>query len=627
MGEIVDSCKQHVHCCNEDEDKKENSETDEYSENSSDEGSQQDEESHQDEEDNNRNLDIPNDIINMKVKLNDLVMEHQTSPWIYYKKLLTLGSGTYGTVKKVCLIKNQLTIRAMKIISKENIMEGVDNSKLIDEITILKKLDHPNIMKIYECFVDKDNFYIISDFCDQGDLLGKLEKLGKMNEIVVKFIMDQVFNAVAYLHSKNVLHGDIKLENILLYTASKNKGRRFTSINMDINHLIDLQKEINKSQTFTKRSKNYVNDMLNYEVKLIDFGCSKYFANKKKHKRLSGIIGSTLYCSPEVVDDLYDEKCDEWSCGVLMYMLLCGEPPFQGNSEEEIFEKIKKCDYNFKPAEFKDVSDNCKDLIRKLLEPKKRKRIKASEALRHPFFTTFFNPNKAMTQNKDLNILKNLINYKKGISKFHETIFAFLCNNFISIDEEKKLRAVFRYVDKEEQNLINKKNLKLALNEININISEDEYNNIFKQLDGNQNDIVEYQEFLRATCDKNTLLTEENLKNTFLALSGGEEKEFITANDIKKFIFHDSNIQEKIFNEYLEQFGMKIDDKINFEQFYDMIKNDTKLNEKENDKNNNINNEKNNVGKKNSNNELNKIKNVPLKMTSIEENEEYTSEK
>ena len=622
MGIIVESCKQHVHCCNK-EDKKEETETEEYSESLSEEGS------HQDEEDTNRNLEIPNDIINMKVKLNDLVMEHQISPWIYYKELLTLGSGTYGTVKKVCLIKNQLTIRAMKIIPKENIMEGVDSLKLIDEITILKKLDHPNIMKIYECFVDKDNFYIISDFCDQGDLLGKLEKLGKMNEIVVKFIMDQVFNAVAYLHSKNVLHGDIKLENILLYTASKNKGRRFTSINMDINHLIDLQKEINKSQTFTKRSKNYVNDMLNYEVKLIDFGCSKYFANKKKHKRLSGIIGSTLYCSPEVVDDLYDEKCDEWSCGVLMYMLLCGEPPFQGNSEEEIFEKIKKCDYNFKPAEFKDVSDNCKDLIRKLLEPKKRKRIKASEALRHPFFTTFFNPNKAMTQNKDLNILKNLINYKKGISKFHETIFAFLCNNFISIDEEKKLRAVFRYVDKEEQNLINKKNLKLALNEININISEDEYNNIFKQLDGNQNDIVEYQEFLRATCDKNTLLTEENLKNTFLALSGGEEKEFITANDIKKFIFHDSNIQEQIFNEYLEQFGMKIDDKINFEQFYNMIKNDTKLNEKEkeNNKDNNINNENNIIEKISSNKSINRIKSIPLKMSVIEENEEYTNEK
>ena len=608
MGILVESCKQHVHCCKKDE-KRLETETEEDSDSISETSNPQDE----NEDNANGRLSIPHDVIN----INDLVMEHQTSPWIYYKELLTLGSGTYGTVKKVCLIKNPLTIRAMKIIPKENIMESVDSLNFIDEITILKKLDHPNIMKIYECFVDKENFYIISDFCDQGDLLGKLEKLGKMNEIVVKFLMDQIFNAVAYLHSKNVLHGDIKLENILLYTASKNKGRRFTSINMDINHLIDLQKEINRAKSVTKRSRNYVNDMLNYEVKLIDFGCSKYFVNKKKHQKLSGIIGTTLYCSPEVVDDLYDEKSDEWSCGVLMYMLLCGEPPFQGSSEEEIFQKIKKCEYSFKPPEFKDVSDNCKDLIRKLLEPKKRKRIKACDALRHPFFTTFFNPNKAMTENKDLNILKNLLNYKKAVSKFHETIYAFLCNNYISIDEEKKLRAVFRYVDKEEKNSLTKEDLKKAISEINVNISDEKFNELYKILDANQNDLIEYQEFLRATCDKNSLLTEENLRNTFLAISGGEEKEFINKDDIKKFIFRDSNIQEQIFNEYLEQFGMQKDDKINFDQFYDIIKNDKKLNNK-----NNIEGEKlNNI------NGINKIKNIPLRMSIIEENEEYANEK
>ena len=606
MGALVESCRQHVHCCKKD-DKRQDTETEEESESLSDTSNQQEE----NEEDTNRNLEIPNDLINMKVKLNDLVMEHQTSPWIYYKELLTLGSGTYGTVKKVCLIKNPSTIRAMKIIPKENIMEGVDNLKFIDEISILKKLDHPNIMKIYECFVDKDNYYIISDFCDQGDLLGKLEKLGKMNEIVVKFLMDQIFNAVAYLHSKNVLHGDIKLENILLYTASNNKGRRFTSINMDINHLIDLQQEINRARSVTKRSRNYVNDMLNYEVKLIDFGCSKYYVDKKKHQVLSGIIGTTLYCSPEVVDDLYDEKSDEWSCGVLMYILLCGEPPFMGKSEEEIFQKIKKCQYSFKPKEFKDVSDTCKDLIRKLLEPKKRKRIKASEALRHPFFTTFFNPNKAMTENKDLNIIKNLINYKKPTSKFHETIFAFLCNNYMSIDEEKKLRVLFRYVDKQEKNLLTKEDIRNAIKEVNYDLSEEKFNEIFKLLDADHNEIIEYQEFLRATCNKSALLTEENLKNTFLALSGGEEKEFINGEDIKKFIFHDSNIQEQKFIEYLEQFGMKKDDKINFEQFYDIIKNEKKLNEK-NDK------EENGVNKK---------KDIELKMSIIEEKDEYISEK
>ena len=575
MGIIVESCKQHVHCCNK-EDKRLETETEEYSESLSDTANQDEDDNEEDT--TNLNIEIPNDIINMKVKLNNLVMEHQASPWLYYKELLTLGSGTYGTVKKVCLKKNELTIRALKIIPKENFVEGIDNVKLIDEIAILKKLDHPNIMKIYECFVDKDNFYIISDFCDQGDLLGKLIKLGKMNEIVVKFLMGQILNAVAYLHSKKVLHGDIKLENILLYTASNNKGRRFTSINMDINHLLELQKEINRAKSVTIRSRNYVNDMLNYEVKLIDFGCSKYFINKKKHQKLSGVIGTTLYCSPEVVDDLYDEKSDEWSCGVLMYILLCGEPPFKGKTEEEVFQKIKKCQYSFKPKEFEEVSDNCKDLIRKLLEPKKRKRIKASDALRHPFFTEFFNPNKAMTANKDLNILKKLINFEKPKSKFHETILAFICKNFINIDEEKKLRAVFRYLDKDEKNSISKEDLKRCLNEININLPNEEFDKIFKLLDANQTDYIEYQEFLRAACDKNILLSKDNLKNTFLAMSDGEEKEYINRNDIKKFIFHDIIIQEFLFNEYLEQFGMKENDKINFQQFYDIIKNNKKLN-------------------------------------------------
>ena len=627
MGVIIESCRQHVHCCNK-EDKEEESESEEYSESVSASISQPTDNDNEDDTAKN----IPNNIIN----INDLVMEYQTSPWIYYKELLTLGSGTYGTVKKVCLIKNPLTIRAMKIIPKENIMEGVDNSKLIDEIQILKKVDHPNIMKIYECFIDKDNFYILSDFCDQGDLLGKLEKLGKMNEIVVKFIMDQIFNAVAYLHSRNILHGDIKLENILLYTASKNKGRRFTSINIDINDIIELQKEINRTNSFTKRSRNYVNDMLNYEIKLIDFGCSKYFVNtKKRHRKLSGIIGTTIYCSPEVVDDLYDEKSDEWSCGVLMYILLCGEPPFQGNSEEEIFKKIKKCEYNFKPKEFDDVSNNCKDLIRKLLEPKKKKRIKACDALKHPFFTEFFNPNKAMTENKDLNILKKLINYKKPTSQFHETIYAYLCNNFINIDEEKKLRAVFRYLDKEEKNSITKDDLRKCLKEIDIELPEESLSNIFKLLDSNQNDMLEYQEFLRATCDKNTLLIDENLKNTFLSISAGEEKEFINDEDIKKFIFRDAKIEDQVFNEYLDNFGMKKNDKISFEQFCDIIKNDKKLNKNENkyenkDENKDEDNKENSkeqviIKKKGS--KRNSQINLEGISAIIEENEEYTNEK
>ena len=129
MGILVESCKQHVHCCKKDE-KRLETETEEDSDSISETSNPQDE----NDDNTNGHLSVPHDVIN----INDLVMEHQTSPWIYYKELLTLGSGTYGTVKKVCLIKNPSTIRAMKIISKENIMESVDSLNFIDEITILK---------------------------------------------------------------------------------------------------------------------------------------------------------------------------------------------------------------------------------------------------------------------------------------------------------------------------------------------------------------------------------------------------------------------------------------------------------------------------------------------------------
>ena len=161
---------------------------------------------------------------------------------------MKLGNGSYGVVKKVCLKSNPETIRAMKIIKKDQLMEGVDNVKLLDEIMILKNLDHPNIMKLFEFFEDDKNYYMISEFCDQGDLLGKMQKLNHMNEIVVKFLMEQILNAIAYLHTKGVFHGDIKLENVMLYTTVKKRPEMtFSRINKKLTKDRDLQKEIESS--------------------------------------------------------------------------------------------------------------------------------------------------------------------------------------------------------------------------------------------------------------------------------------------------------------------------------------------------------------------------------------------
>jgi len=579
MGSVVDSCKSTIKCCESDDEKGPIDRR--YSKyipsDSESEDNNEDENSDKEKQNEEKKIE---DVENIIIDTNNLFMQRHQSPWNFYEELEELGSGFYGVVKKVRLIKNPEIIRAMKIIPEENIVQG-EGASLIDEIEILKILEHPNIMKVYESFVYNHNYYIISELCDQGHLLSKLEKIGKMDQIVVKFLMGQIFNAVAYLHSKNILHGDLKLENVLLYTASKRGGRRFTSINQDFNHDESLTEDINKNfgkKNYSNKSKKYITDMMNYEVKLIDFGCSKYFVKNKKKKKLSGIIGTSIYCSPEVVDNLYDENCDEWSCGVLMYILLCGEPPFYGETEEEIFDKVKKCDYSFSNPAFKKVSKNCKDLIRKLLEPKKQYRIKAREALRHPFFTENFDPNSAMTENTDLNYLKQFINPIGYISKFHEAVIAFLCVNFISKDEENNLRKLFRYMDKEGKNSISKKELKQSLEEIDIKITDEELDKIFETVDENGTGFIEYQEFIRNACDIQALLSESNLKNVFNTICG--DKELMSGEDIKKFIFKETKINEQALKEFFDSFGMKYENNIKFEEFSYMIKKNKKLGHK-----------------------------------------------
>ena len=579
MGIVVDSCKSTINCCDDDE---EGYVARNYTrKTSSDNESAEEDFTEHEEKPPEKIEEAPKDISDMVIKANKLFMQRHQSPWKFYEELEEIGSGMYGVVKKVRLISNPEVTRAMKIIPEENVVQG-EGASLIDEIEILKNLDHINIMKMYESFVDNNNYYIVSELCDQGHLLSKMEKLGKMDQIVVKYLMDQIFNAVAYLHSKNILHGDIKLENVLLNKTTKRGGRRFTNINLDFNENEELTEDINKNfgkRQTSKKSVNYIKDMMNYEVKLIDFGCSKYFVKRKKKKKLRGIIGTSIYCSPEVVDNLYDERSDEWSCGVLMYILLSGVPPFYGDTEEEIFEKIKKCKYDFTPPPFKKVSKNCKDLIRRLLEPKKQYRIKAIEALRHPFFTESFDPNSAMTEDKDLNVLKNFINPIKYQSKFHEAIAVFLCVNFITTEEENTLKTVFRYLDKDGKGIISLEMMKKSLEEIGIEISDEELQKVFDQIDENGSSFIEYQEFIRNTCDIKKLMSEQNLKNVFNTISSNNNT--MTGQDIKNFIFHDAIVREETLKEYFDSFGMKFEDSIVFDDFYNMIRNNQKLGKKE----------------------------------------------
>jgi serine/threonine protein kinase len=155
----------------------------------------------------------------------DVIIQKNGDPFQEYEILEKLGEGTFGKVFKV-KNKNNNCIRALKQIEKGFIM-NINDSEIGKEIEILRKLNHPYIMKLYEYYANDRKLYLISELCDEGDLQKKIKKIGKFPEFIVKIIMLQVFKALNYLNEKHVIYGDLKLENILVacYDDQGKNGR------------------------------------------------------------------------------------------------------------------------------------------------------------------------------------------------------------------------------------------------------------------------------------------------------------------------------------------------------------------------------------------------------------------
>lgn len=167
------------------------------------------------------------------------------------------------------------------------------------EVQIMKMIDHPHIVKIFEYFENDRFIFIVMELMEKGELFDKIQEEHHFSEDKAVKIMKNILEGVNYLHKKNIVHRDLKPENIL----------------------------------FTK----------NGVLKIVDFGTSKFFTKKV----MKTTHGTPYYIAPEVLKEKYDEKCDIWSCGVILYILLCGFPPFNGKDDEEIMNNVRKGTFNF----------------------------------------------------------------------------------------------------------------------------------------------------------------------------------------------------------------------------------------------------------------------------------------
>ena len=529
---------------------------------------------------NESDTSAPKSVINIKVNAKNFIVQRTKNISEAYEKLQFLGQGAFGSVYKV-VRKNSGTreiIRALKEISKKSMNVSEESKEEIkNEIEVLKNIDHPNIMKIFEFFEDENNIYLVNEFCGGGDVAGMNDKYGLFPEFFLKYVMFQVFLAISFLHSNKVVHGDIKRENIaFVYQGKKKEKNEFEEFFQTLFKDKDLQEELNESpgiENLSENAQKLIEEICNYEMKILDFGSAKMKKNGKLKEKLSGVTGTVYYCSPEVVKDKYDFECDEWSCGVMMYILLTGYPPFVGESEDEIFDNILKQDLNLNVPQLKNISESCKDLINQLLEKDANKRINAEDALKHDFFTSGINVGNLLKgkfkENSDY--LKKMFNKKgtqlrgkKKSSKFRDVVIAYIALNFSEQDVEKKAKQIFMEMSGGNKHyLITKDTFVPKMEKIFKGLTKNEIEELFDSIDENETGNIEYEELIRALTDKEKLLSDKNLKEAFNFFDK-DSSGSITWNEIAEIVYPEGKIPKNTIKEFLNEIGeqdenMKID--------------------------------------------------------------------
>ena len=457
-----------------------------------------------------------------------LISEVKKDPHCDYKEIKILGEGSFG---KVSLVKHKVTgiVRAMKSIKKLTFKKNNDLT-ILNEINILKKIDHPNIVKIYEFFITDDFYYILMEYCEGGELLDLINE-SDFTEIQAAFIMYQIFSAINYCHKIKIIHRDIKPENIL----------------------------INKNENGL------------YRVKICDFGTSQIF---HKGEIQDKVVGSLYYIAPDVLQKNYNFKCDLWSCGVIMFILLTGKIPFDGPTHNIIYKNILNSDYNKQYLE--KCSKPAIDLIAELLEKDPKKRINAEDALNHKFF--FIYKTKESLNNISDEKIRNYLNHLKKYkckSILQETALAYLIHNFSDTEEVTDACKLFNKIDMRGRG-------KISLDDFNVGLSillnsdkmRNDVEEIFENLDIDKDNYIGYQEFVRASVDMRFFLTDDILNFVFQYFDKDKTGE-ITAKQISEIYSKNVNKQDvdKALDKIIKEVDSDGDGKIKYEEFCKLMVN------------------------------------------------------
>jgi len=461
--------------------------------------------------------------------------------------------GQWGVVKEAVGIKGAFTGKkvAIKTVSKlkykkPKVIKAFFND-LRNEVRLMHfSREHPHLIRIYLVFEDIKDLHIVMEHCSGGELFKRITSDGvgaeDFTEKKASKIMGQIVSAVNHVHSHSIAHCDLKPENFI----------------------------------FTDKSDKAT-------IKLIDFGMAKVVHWRKYHRRMNG---TPYYIAPEVLNGHYNEACDMWSLGVIMFIVIFGYPPFYDYTHH----KNKKFAYNniyriirkgFCPK-VKDhygpwfpkahpVSRSCKDLIARLLRTSVADRMNCKEVMDHPWITGS-SLGGVLKPLMDGEVLKAIKFFQRNCQLQSDILLVLKSCKYLSSNQEQSVRRTFEMMGKESNGRVTEEELYEALIKVDPNLTRDECHTIMISVDANSNGVIEYDELLSSRINRKLVSKEERLRKVFkcLDLNGdrmlGSDEIFAALRSVNKNISllectklinaADTNKDGKIdYEEWLAMFG------------------------------------------------------------------------
>ena len=434
-----------------------------------------------------------------------------------YKRGKLIGSGLHAEVH-TCYLKENGVKRAVKIIRKDLLQSSTYLARIEHEKEILKLFDHPNILRLYEFFEDAKRIYIVREFCDGTDLFREISSNETYTENKAARVMHQLFSVLNYIHSHEIVHSDLKPEHIFL----------------------------NKT-----------------EIKLIDFSMASRPGSKQAKRE-----GLWPYSAPELLSGSYDYACDMWSCGVLLYVLLCGAHPFHSSTDSGMVENIKAIALNRAQHTWGGISDGAKHIISQLL-CEQSARLTAEEALKHPWVLVLTQNDSPDTPIVQL-ALKHLREFR-FTSLLADVVHTFITMQRVSNNDLKTMTDVFKKIDKNGDGRLSREELiEEYTGTMGIIQAENEVERIMKEVDSDKSGFIDYAEFVKAASDTRKILSIENLRSAFRNFDRDSSGK-ISLNELRRVLSEKHLMDDGDWGKILQEFDDDGDGEIDLQEFEKIV--------------------------------------------------------